>query len=187
MKSRWIAASGSSSCQLFYHCYQLLLLPSASTWPMPREAKKNCCALDVPLPIMVRWSQKDCSAALGFWNCQNEVCEPTAMNKEQFTGERKDWRNEWPANEITEIILWHLQQGMTKMLKLGPIFTVQLNKNYWTRRRKPNTTSFKTVLLFFPLFNYFKYNISFLFIIFILTFWITPIEDASSHLSVVQG
>lgn len=38
---------------------------------------------------MVRWSQKDCSAALGFWNCQNGVCEPTAMNKEQFTGEKK--------------------------------------------------------------------------------------------------
>lgn len=38
---------------------------------------------------MVRWSQNDCSAALGFWNCQNEVWEPTAMNKEQFTGEKK--------------------------------------------------------------------------------------------------
>lgn len=34
-----------------------------------------------------------------------KVCEPTAMNKEQFTGEKKDRRNEWPANKITEIIV----------------------------------------------------------------------------------
>lgn len=72
---------------------------------MPREAKKNCCALDVLLPVMVRWSQKDCSAALGFWNCQNGVCEPTAMNKEQFTGEKK--------KKIEE-----MNDQQTKLLKL---------------------------------------------------------------------
>lgn len=38
---------------------------------------------------MALWSQKDCSAALGFWNCQNEVCEPTAMNKNSLLGEKK--------------------------------------------------------------------------------------------------
>lgn len=134
------------------------------------ESKRlQCCTWILELPKWGLWA---------YSNEQGTVYWGKKRLKKWMTSKRNYWNYS---------LSWHLQQGMTKMLKLGPIFTVQLNKNYWTWRRKPNTTSFKTVLLFFPLFNYFKYNISFLFIIFILTFWITPIEDAGSHLSVVQG
>jgi len=51
-----IAAFGSSSCQLFYHHYQLLLLPSASTWHIAREAKKrHFCAKDAAYHGCLEW------------------------------------------------------------------------------------------------------------------------------------
>lgn len=79
---------------------------------------------------MVRWSQKDCSATLGFWNCQNEVYEPTAMNKEQFTGEKK--KMEELKDQQTKLLklLSTLTVGHDEDVKLGPVFTAQLNKNY---------------------------------------------------------
>lgn len=63
---------------------------------------------------MVVWSGNDCCTTLRFWNCQHEVCEPTAT--EEFA---EQWSKQ-PTKQVTESR--HLEQRVKEMIELAVLF-----------------------------------------------------------------